>query len=85
MKAILEFQLPEESEEYQLAVQGAAAAAALDAIRAQIFRPIRKHGYSSDSPIGELLEKGVHPDPEELIGHLEDLFNDILRDYEIKG
>lgn len=54
-KAVLEFQLPEEREEFELAMNGAALAAFHDDVGNHVFRPARKHGYS-DQEIQRLIE-----------------------------
>lgn len=46
MKGILEFNLPEEQEEFMDAAKVGSYRAALFDIRQQVFRPARKHGYS---------------------------------------
>lgn len=55
-KAILEFNLPEEQEEFDKAVKGGAAHYALFDVGQQVFRPARKHGYP-DPTLSELLSK----------------------------
>ena len=45
MKGILEFNLPEESGEFEDAINAAKYRAALFETRQQVFRPARKHGY----------------------------------------
>jgi len=48
VKAILEFTLPEETEEYELAMNGAKAAQKLDDVWNHVFRPHYKHGYPDE-------------------------------------
>lgn len=45
MKGILEFNLPEEQEEFDRAASAGKYSAALFDIRQEVFRPARKHGY----------------------------------------
>lgn len=97
MKGIIEFNLPEEQEEFDTAVKAADLKAALWEIAQQVFRPARKHGYS-DGRIQELLEKadtlrvpnengeaGYEPEVgTELVSQLEKLFYSILEEYNIE-
>ena len=83
-KISIEFNLPEDREEFNNAINGSNAVAAIFEIRNEIFRPIRKHGYS-DSAISEVLkklEKG-EATPEEFMAELERKFNDILEDRDL--
>lgn len=48
MKAILEFNLPEEQEEYEITRQAGNMHAAFWTIGNDLFRPARKHGYSDE-------------------------------------
>lgn len=56
MKAMLEFNLPEEQEEFDAANKGADCKIALWEIAQEIFRPARKHGYDNSS-IQKVLDK----------------------------
>jgi hypothetical protein len=56
MKGILEFNLPEEQDEFDQAASAGKLSAALFDTRQQVFRPARKHGYSRDD-IQQLVEK----------------------------
>lgn len=80
MKSILEFNLPEENEEFKLALKGVSMSIALSEIANDIFRPARKHGYN-DKELNDLIEK--NPDAEEIIGMLEKKFYEILEENEI--
>lgn len=85
MKAILEFSLPEESEEYKNAMEGSSMCSALHDTTQEVFRPARKHGYP-DGPIREFFAK--HSENEqskfaELIGLLEDRFIEVLKDHSL--
>lgn len=82
-KAILEFNLPEETEDFELATKAGAMAIALWDIRQEIFRPARKHGYPQ-SDIQELLDK-LGEDGVELVSKLEHLFSDIIVNRNIPG
>lgn len=55
-KAILEFNLPEEEAEFQMAVNAASLQSALWDVAQDVFRPARKHGYPSIEIQG-LLER----------------------------
>lgn len=78
-EATITFTLPDESTEFQTAVDSSAMAAAIFDIRNHVFRPARKHGYE-DRRIQELLEK-LGSDGEDLVEHLERLFGEILDGY----
>ena len=56
MKGILEFNLPQEQEEFDAAAGAGKLSAALFDVRQQVFRPARKHGYSR-ADIQQLVEK----------------------------
>lgn len=56
MKAILEFNLQEERDEFETAVMAPNMRSALFDVRQMVFRPARKHGYSR-ADIQELVEK----------------------------
>lgn len=81
MKKILEFNCPEENEEYRLHERGPRAFIALERIGNELFRPARKHGYP-EGAISEFLEKneGNRDNLEELIGILEQEFYNILKE-----
>lgn len=55
-KATLSFNLPEEREEYEDAINGTKYKIQIDDTWNALFRPYYKHGYS-DPEINELLEK----------------------------
>lgn len=90
-KAILEFNLPEEKEEFELANKAAAMSIALFDTRQEVFRPSRKHGYN-DPKINEMIElinkacdtvyseqeEMNRPSANELIYMLEQRFSEIL-------
>ena len=75
MKATLVFDIPEEQEEFNLAVKAGNLSLTLWDVRQEVFRPARKHGYS-DPELAALISK--HPEAAEIVGKLEDLFNAIL-------
>jgi hypothetical protein len=54
MKAILEFNLPEEKEEYFDALNGQKSAVAFTEVWDKLFRPRHKYGYGDDR-INELM------------------------------
>jgi hypothetical protein len=83
MKAILEFNLPEDREDFELANKAASMSCALNDISNLVFRPARKHGYGNNEKVAKLIEE--HPQyAEELIGELEQMFFEILRDNEVE-
>jgi hypothetical protein len=95
VKAVLEFTLPEEKEEFDLATKAGDMHSALWHISQEIFRPARKHGYDN-SKIQRLLEKAdetkvISPDGEEeygagteLVSELESMFYRVLEEFNIK-
>ena len=56
MRAILEFNLQEERDEFETAVMAPNMRSALFDVRQQVFRPARKHGYNR-ADIQQLIEK----------------------------
>ncbi len=54
-KAILEFNLPEEQEEFDTAVNAGKLSGFVFDVEQEVFRPARKHGYS-DATIQRLIE-----------------------------
>ena len=56
MKKILEFNCPEENEEYRMHANGPKAFIALERIALEIFRPAGKHGYGH-GPISTFLKE----------------------------
>lgn len=83
-KAILEFNLPEEQEEFDTAVKAIDYKLALWDIAQDIFRPARKHGYPEER-IQKLLlkiDEGTLEDGQgtELVALLEEKFYEILRE-----
>jgi hypothetical protein len=93
MKATLSFNLPEERDEFETAVNAGKYKAALWEVSQYVFRPARKHGYA-DARIQALIDKldavkvpdfdGYTEDMvgggTELISQLEKLFYEILRE-----
>lgn len=99
-KAILEFSLPEETEEFETAVKAGSLSAALFEVGQRVFRPARKHGYP-DQKLQELLNKldEIEVDTcdgdlssvvykvgagSELVSALEKLFYGVLREYGVE-
>ena len=87
-KGIIEFNLPEEGEEFRIALDASKYQYVLMEIGQLVFRPARKHGYS-ESRIQTLIEKGDEVKVEidghsygvatELVSQLEKLFYEILQ------
>ena len=82
MKAILEFDLPDEKEEFNQATKAGHLVSALDEVKEKIFRPARKHGYN-DPTMRELLAKLPNGEGEEIIGRLEEMFYEILGEHNV--
>lgn len=83
----LTFNLPEEQEEFDLAIHGSDAATALEQVRSEIFRPARKHGYSEER-IRKFIDRINMQFPEggvaeEFIGLLEDRFTEIMQYHDL--
>lgn len=79
MKAYLQFNLPEETEEFNLANDSGKLAVALFEIRNDLFRPARKHGYD-EGPIKDYLDSFDEKTKDrmiELILLLEEKFSSI--------
>lgn len=55
MKATLEYNLPEEMEQYESSINGAKYKYMVEAIWQNVFRPYHKHGYS-DVELNNLLD-----------------------------
>lgn len=78
----LKFKLPEEDSEMKLALRAAEYQDALHRVSQEIFRPHRKHGY--DNP---KLQGIINANPEvcqEVIGILEDMFFEIIKELNIE-
>lgn len=76
MKVALEFQLPEEREEYENALNGRRYKSKLIDVGECVFRPARKHGYP-DPDLNlfiKNLDKLTEGQGTELISKLEDLY-----------
>lgn len=94
MKAILEFSLPEDQPNFDLATQAGAMHSALWDIAQQVFRPARKHGYAN-LDIQKLLDKTdevkvsvdgseeIYGAGTEIVSQLEKMFYEILEEYNI--
>ena len=77
MKSILEFNLPEEQEEFRDAVEGSSWHVRFDEVWDQVFRPYHKHGYH-DVRLQNLVEK--HPEVGQAIELLGEIYQRIRRD-----
>lgn len=82
MRAILEFNLPEDTEDLKRAQLGPKYYGALSEVVERVFRPARKHGYS-EGHIERLINK-LGPDAVELVFHLEQEYYSILSDYSLE-
>jgi len=74
------FKLPEEQHEMDKALAAGRMASALQEIANEVFRPARKHGYQDES-LQIMLND--HPSGAELVGRLESMFHDILREHDL--
>lgn len=78
MKAKLEFNLPEEREEYEAAVNGARNQLRIEDIWEELFRPRHKHGYNNERLQQLLADDKVN----EALDILEDLYRYVITKYE---
>lgn len=84
MKATLTFNLPEDREEFNNALEGCKSKAVIEEIWNKVFRPAHKHGYvgKHDRRLNELLESDT---PEgmvasEVIDMLGDIYQELLKE-----
>lgn len=78
MRVTMSFKLPEDHDEYELAMKGSAASAAIEDIAWNVFRPYRKHGYE-DPELRALFE--ANPVIYDFMSILETKFRAILVDH----
>jgi hypothetical protein len=78
MKGVLEFNLPEEREEFETAQKGVDYKLALETVWNQVFRPYYKHGYT-DSDLQKLVEST--PEVGQAIDKLKELYLQVLNEY----
>lgn len=77
-KAILEFNLPEERDEHELALNGWRYQCQVDDIWNKVFRPRHKHGYANQE-----LDKLVNSkNGAKLMDMLEQLYRDAIHENE---
>lgn len=81
MKATLEFNLPEEQDDYQYAMNGVRYSIALRSIMDNVFRPARKHGYP-DEELNELIET-LGEQGRKLVSLLEKEAYEIINDLDV--
>ncbi len=79
MKAILEFNLPEDRSDFEIHNKSTDMYCALTMIREKIFRPIRKHGYSNP----ELQKLSENEDVRKFMELLETEYNQLLKQNEV--
>lgn len=77
-KAILEFDLPEETEYFDDARKGSTYKYQVDEIWLKVFRPAFKHGYN-DAELNALLET---EDGFKIVEKLADLYREVIKDNE---
>lgn len=85
MKGKLEFDLPEEREDFELAQLAGNLLGALHDVQNNVFRPARKHGFALGDIKALLTEIDDKTDGKgtELIAEMEKLFVDILDNHEV--
>jgi hypothetical protein len=74
---MIKFALPEEDAEMKLALRASEYQQALYRVTQEIFRPARKHGYDN-AKLQALMND--NPASYEIIGMLEDLFFEIIKE-----
>lgn len=75
MKATLSFDMYEEKEAFNDAVNGGKYKAALEEIWQQVFRPAFKHGYSK-AGLTELSDRDY-----EVIEKLSEIYQEVMKEY----
>ena len=83
MKATLEFDLPQEQDEFEAAVGGQIAREKLDAIWDVLFRPALKHGYvglRADDLNAYVAYVAAGPDGKDVITMLSERYRDLIKD-----
>lgn len=85
MKAILEFNLEEpfEQQAHRRAIKSTDAYLAIMAIRDEVFRPHRKHGYADTGLQAHFTEDSTSSAAYYVTEKLEEMFFDILNEYGI--
>jgi hypothetical protein len=73
-KVIIEFNLPEEQEEFQDALNGTKNAIKFSEVWEKLFRPRHKHGYNN-SKLQDLIDSS--PQVGEALDILEELYQEI--------
>ena len=77
---MIKFALPEEDAEMKLALKASSYQQALYKVAQEIFRPARKHGYDN-AKLQALMND--NPASYEIVGMLEDLFFEIVKEEDI--
>ena len=78
MKATLEFDLPEDREEHEDALNGTKYKGQLDEVWNQVFRPHRKHGYSNQE-LQKLIDDNFEI-ADKIIEGLIDIYLEVVRE-----
>lgn len=77
-KGKLEFDLPEEREEFEDACKGSTYRYQIEEIWQRVFRPHHKHGYS-DSDFQKLIDDNFEV-ADKIIEKLGDLYHEVVND-----
>jgi len=80
MKATLEFNLPEEQEEFEMAQRASEYKDTLEQIWLRVFRPYQKHGYENEE-LNKLIES--EPKVGLAIEMLTEIYREVLRGHEL--
>lgn len=82
MKALIKFNLddPMDAMAHRRAISATNAYLVLLAVREELFRPARKHGYLDDQELNKLIES---EEVTTAIGRLESKFFDIMERYSV--
>lgn len=78
MKAILEFKLPEEKQDFEYASRGAEYMHTIDEIWNEVFRPHYKHGYK-DKELQKLMEDNWDV-ASKIMDKLADIYRDVTKE-----
>ena len=79
MKVYLEYELPQELPEYELAMNGARTKIALDEVWEKVFRPFYKYGYA-DEQLNELVKDEKVGQAIELLAKI---YHEVLEENEV--
>lgn len=79
-KGMLEFDLPSEQEEFDIAIKAGRYQLAVEEVWERLFRPYYKHGYANETlnKLANTKSGGV------IIEELAKIYREIVEEYELK-